>query len=232
MKLLLSFIQALLFVALTFGLQNIATGAITFNGTNQQLTIPSGTVSNTLPKTFSVWYYPTSNKLAGLMYFRDASSQNVLILQTTSAGKAEYAIRGASGGYAIPQSSNTQTLNVWNHMAGKSASLTSHAVWLNGTKATSSATAVALGATLTSQAIGSIGGSGYFPGRIAEVAAWNADLTDDEIASLAKGFSPDRIRPQSLVIYAPLNREVIEIKGGVTITNSAGAAADHPRTYQ
>ena len=40
------------------------------------------------------------------------------------------------------------------------------------------------------------------------------------------------IRPQSLVFYAPLIRNLIDAKGGRTITNNNGATvAVHPRIY-
>jgi len=72
----------------------------------------------------------------------------------------------------------------------------------------------------------------YFPGIISEVGIWNAALTAAEIASLAKGITCDKIRPQSLVFYAPLVRNLIDQKGGLTITNNNSATvANHPRIY-
>ena len=58
---------------------------------------------------------------------------------------------------------------------------------------------------------------------------WNVALTAAEIASLAKGFSPRLIRPQSLAFYAPLIRETLDIRGGLTLTDSGSTVADHPR---
>ena len=72
----------------------------------------------------------------------------------------------------------------------------------------------------------------YFHGDMAEVGIWNAALTAAEIASLAKGMTCDKIRPQSLVFYAPLVRDLIDQKGGRAITNNNSAAvANHPRVY-
>jgi hypothetical protein len=72
----------------------------------------------------------------------------------------------------------------------------------------------------------------FHAGSIAEVGIWNAALTAAEIASLAKGMTCDKIRPQSLVFYAPLVRDLIDAKGGLTITNNNGATvANHPRIY-
>jgi hypothetical protein len=42
----------------------------------------------------------------------------------------------------------------------------------------------------------------------------------------------DKVRPQNLVFYAPLVRDLIDAKGGLTITNNNGATvANHPRVY-
>ena len=42
----------------------------------------------------------------------------------------------------------------------------------------------------------------------------------------------DKIRPQNLVFYAPLVRDLIDQKGGLTITNNnAATVANHPRIY-
>jgi hypothetical protein len=46
--------------------------------------------------------------------------------------------------------------------------------------------------------------SGFLDGDVAEVAVWNVQLTNDEIAALAAGTHPLRIRPRSIVKYYPL----------------------------
>jgi hypothetical protein len=67
---------------------------------------------------------------------------------------------------------------------------------------------------------------------IAEVGIWNAALTAAEVASLAKGMTCDKVRPQSLVFYAPLVRDLQDVRGGLTITNNNTATvAVHPRVY-
>ncbi len=69
-------------------------------------------------------------------------------------------------------------------------------------------------------------------GQIAEVGIWNVALADAEIASLADGMTCDKVRPQSLVFYAPLVRELIDARGGLTITNNnAATVAAHTRVY-
>ena len=51
-------------------------------------------------------------------------------------------------------------------------------------------------------------------------------------SSLAKGITCDKIRPQNLVFYAPLVRDLVDAKGGLTIINNNSATvANHPRVY-
>lgn len=74
--------------------------------------------------------------------------------------------------------------------------------------------------------------SEYGNGRYCEIGIWHEALTAEEIASLADGMTCDKIRPQSLVFYAPLIRDLQDIKGGLTITNNNSATvATHPRVY-
>lgn len=72
----------------------------------------------------------------------------------------------------------------------------------------------------------------YHNGNLAAMAMWTASLTDDEVASLAKGFPPRRVRPQSLVCDIPALRDVIQRKSasaGLTVTGTAVVV--HPRMY-
>jgi hypothetical protein len=74
--------------------------------------------------------------------------------------------------------------------------------------------------------------STYQNGEVAGMAVWNAALTTQELDSLAKGFKPTRIRPQSLVFYAPLIRDLQDTRGGLALTNNnAATVAVHPRVY-
>ena len=74
--------------------------------------------------------------------------------------------------------------------------------------------------------------STFFGGLIGSTAIWSAALTVAEISSLAKGFSPRRIRPQSLVFYAPLVRNLQDLRNGLALTaDNSPTVANHPRVY-
>jgi hypothetical protein len=71
---------------------------------------------------------------------------------------------------------------------------------------------------------------------MAEAAIWREEIPAEAFASLAQAFSPDQIRPQSLVAYWPLiGRDTVakEIRNGKNGTiNGSVPQADHPRIYQ
>jgi hypothetical protein len=126
------------------------------------------------------------------------------------------------------------TANNWFHACGVAASSTSISAYINGGSSSSPA------GTISPSGINTVGiGARYVNGwgsyadcRIAEVGIWNAALTAAEIASLAKGMTCDKVRPQSLVFYAPLVRDLIDQKGGRAITNNNSATvANHTRIY-
>lgn len=78
--------------------------------------------------------------------------------------------------------------------------------------------------------------SNYLNGRMAEAAIWNVQLTDDEIARLANGYSPLMVRPESLVAYWPLFGRAGssgDEEGWIGATDltqqSSPILADHPR---
>jgi hypothetical protein len=128
---------------------------------------------------------------------------------------------------------------VWSSAIGRSRSNTDFDINLDGVTTTGPTTNVAAVATQDVN----IGGrftpsiTNPFAGAGACAAVWSASLTDAECVSLHKGFSPQRIRPQSLTFYAPLLRELSMLRnsttnppGSLTATNSPTVTA-HPRTY-
>lgn len=123
----------------------------------------------------------------------------------------------------------------WNHAAVVFSPSTSITGYLNGVQdgqvtSTIAASIYAGTADLWIGAQFGISSATLLDGKISEAAIYNTNLTADEIASLAKGFKPYRIRPQSLVFYAPLIRDLQDTKGALAITNNNTATvAVHPR---
>jgi hypothetical protein len=121
------------------------------------------------------------------------------------------------------------------HAAGVWASSTSRSVYLDGAnKVTDTAASTPSG--INRAAIGvsrasSIDQAFNSGGRLAEAGFWNAALTDEEIAALAKGIPPIMIRPQNLVAYLPLVRDLFDARGNAFAITGSLTAADHPRIY-
>jgi hypothetical protein len=188
--------------------------------------------------------------ICALANIDDASTRGVLVAVTRSNGQFDHWVLSApsfitpnrveivsqtNGQFDAVVATTNFSTNTWLHAAGIFASSTSRSVFFDGgSKASSSVTSTPVSINATS--IGRLWRTGasnaYADGRIAEVGIWNATLTDEEIASLAKGFKPYRIRPQSLRFYAPLIRNVQDVRQGRALTNNNGATvARHPRVY-
>jgi len=72
-------------------------------------------------------------------------------------------------------------------------------------------------------------------GRIGEGAIWNVALTDAEVARLAKGIHPFKVRPANIVAYWPLwgrNSPEPDCVGGFNLTVTGATQAAHPPKAQ
>jgi hypothetical protein len=144
-------------------------------------------------------------------------------------------LSGTSAASAEATATQNHPNNQWFHAAGVFSASNNRTVFQNASDSATNTTNISatqsntilVGSRIFSGSLGT-----YLTGQIAEVGIWNAALTADEIASLAKGMTCDKVRPQSLVFYAPLVRDLIDAKGGLTITNNNTATvANHPRVY-
>lgn len=205
--------------------------AYQFNGSNQVLRTTSTPVA-TLPLTISCWARIAGGGFYNLFGIDDTTFISYRLMTTT--GSALRAVAASSdGNAAIALSTNTYSADTWFFAAGVFSTTSLRSVFLNTTKTVETSaypigapSRIAIGATSDSAG----GYTQYTNGQIAEPAIWNAALTDTEIASLAAGFTPDQIRPQSLQFYAPLVRDLQDVRGGLAITkNNSAIVAVHPR---
>lgn len=124
--------------------------------------------------------------------------------------------------------------NTLYHCAGVVAANNSHSVLRDGAGKVTNTTSIAP-ATKNIIAIGSnwfsAAAHDRINGKTAIAAFWTTALTDGEIASLSKGFSARRIRPQNLIFYAPLVRNVFDWIRGLGFTDTGTTVSDHPRSY-
>ena len=205
--------------------------AYDFNGTNQFLEVGSAVVNR--PCTMAVWAY--LDNVTTPRDFVSVSSKTQLAVLRLNVNGTQFRIADQGDVNAVANGGIVST-NVWNHYAGVFVSGSSRTPYTNGVAGAENTTTVAA-ITPTFTNIGAFyAGTAtaiqFMDGLIAEVGIWNAALTAAEIASLAKGMTCDKVRPQSLVFYAPLVRHLIDVKGGVTITNNnATTVANHTRVY-
>lgn len=195
------------------------------------------------PLTIASWVYsnsiPTGEDGAGIVSLSTTSGDfdifGLALATSTNAVRA-FAFDDNYGESAT----GSPGTGSWFHAAAVFASTSSRTAYLDGSAGTADTTSVtpaSIGLTHIGELAGSNGSElyGALDARVAEVAVWNAALTTPEIASLADGFSPLLIRPQSLVFYAPIigeNSPEADVVGGLSLAISGTATADpHPRVF-
>ena len=210
----------------------------------QNLRVSSAPVTGA-PCTIACWYRIDSTDLEifnGLITVDSTVNSSRISLSYNGGPAVNRAVQlfVADANNQFTQTSNYDTnisADTWYHAAGVLFSSSTHLAYFNGLPANTNNTDKVLtnldGVTLsgrynysTNSVVFSMGGG------LADVGIWNVELTADEIASLAKGMACNKVRPQSLVFYAPLVRELIDVRGGLSITNDNATVAEHPRIYQ
>lgn len=180
--------------------------ARSLNGSTQCLSVSSAILTGT-PLTMAAWCFATSLNTGNLVLsLGDTVSQNLFILYAATRGIVVFC--GSSGTFTSATSSASPTTNTWFHAAGVFTSPTLRAAYFNGGNKgtdTTSNTPGALNRTSIGASFkGSTSPADFFAGSIAEACIWNVALTDSEVAALAKGVRPSRMRPLSIVGYWPL----------------------------
>ena len=211
--------------------------AYNFNGTTQYLSnnsSPLGELPNIL--TIACFVKGTPAASTGMVTLGNSFSNNSILslrAETTTSLGFFYRSSTSVTNYNLILNSFFPTTN-FKHAAVVLSDSTS-ILYANGVNSATGSQVGLLSGLFDRFAIGAYlrsNVSGYFGGDIAEVGIWDAALTADEIASLSKGMTCDQIRPQSLVFYAPLVRELSDLKNGLALTNNNGTTvSNHPRVY-
>lgn len=208
--------------------------------TTNYLSIGSSLVT-AYPFTLSCWFNSNSATANQNMIVVKVSGTDARVVGINAAGNVggdpvQMYVSDTSGGNFVTTSTTTgYTTNTWHHACAVFASATSRTVYIDGGSSASSSTSRTVSAyNLTS--IGAYlnpGAGNAFSGLLAEVCIHTADLSANEVASLAKGVSPLLVRPQSLVHYLPMIRTAAQdLKGTTwTTTGAPNAHGTHPRMY-
>ncbi|NIP55018.1 MAG: hypothetical protein GWN00_14850, partial [Aliifodinibius sp.] len=137
-----------------------------------------------------------------------------------------------SGGGTNIDTTTTYSTNTWTFAAVVQRTSTDRDVYINTSSPVNDTTDITpAGADRIS--IGREGDStpgDSWSGNIAHAAVWSTDLSDDEIRSLAQGFSPLFVDPVNLVAYYPLLRTDKDWVGGYDLTayNTPSWGTTHP----
>lgn len=200
--------------------------------------------ATTVPLTMACWFRTTSSatnqaimQLHGETSVVASRTNRYLLAANIAAVNSPFRVftQSTNGDSDALSDYNGLQANTTYHGAGVFSGTSSRTAYLNGVAATADTTLTRVQTvsqmTIGSRFVNNANGL-YFTGWIAEVGIWNVALTAAEIASLAAGFACSKVRPQSLVFYAPLVRDLIDARGGLTITNNNTATvANHPRVY-
>lgn len=211
--------------------------AFSFNGSNQSISATGAPVLD-VPATLCCQVYPNNITSDSFILNVGASNSNAYIgisLEGTSTGDPVAATYRSAAAVSGSAQKTGFVANAWQNVAGIFSAVNSRIVYLDALASSANTVNVPDLGTMALLGIGFLNRQTpalWSNSRIACAAMWSVVLTDDEITSLSKGFSPRRIRPQSLVFYAPLIRNLTDIKGALTLTNNNSATvADHPRVY-
>lgn len=177
------------------------------------------------PMTFSGWFNKTALLIASAITEIDTNGANsgVNLLYVDTGGNL-LTLSVDAPGTGAQATKGTYTAGSWFHGVASYSNAASRTSYLNGVAGAPDLANIPI-AAFTRVSIGRI-----FDGMLAEVGMWDVLLTQDEITSLSKGFSPKLIRPQSLKVYVPLVRELNNYCGAI-MTASGTTPADHPRIF-
>lgn len=181
--------------------------------------------------SLSAWVKPTDRHTGSIIGADAGSGNNGRFALFNQAGK--FALRRKSS-YIIQSAQYSNTNTDWFHVLG-TWKHDSRALYVNGVSVATQGTSISLDPTAgTTFYIGRDHSGKYYNGVIAEAAAYSVYLSAGDIASLAAGFSPSMVRPESLIGYWPLGGSVsndyADPFGQHTLTpTNTPTAADHPR---
>ena len=200
--------------------------ARSFNGSSDVI---DATVSYT-GNTFSLvtWMFVNAIDSYDMIIGVRGGNFDLKAIAFTGASKLAYSWEGGSDEF--DGAGLTVSTGVW-HLAGLTISPTEAVVYLNTNTWTNTKTHNSK--TISTWKFGKDRDfDRWFNGNLAEVGMWDATLTAAEMGILAKGFSPQFVRPGNLLAYWPLigkHSPEDELISNGTGTLTGTAAADHPR---
>ena len=214
-----------------------------FDGSADYLTRTGTPIITAYPFTVSAWINIDSftNSPAVFQFGNSAADDSRMGLYFHTTGQLYASARNGSNIRMWGTTASCST-GTWYNVIGVFLDSTTNVSYIDGVGTGSYvSSATATWPTLGRTAIGAVHrstASQFCDGRIAEVAVWNAALSNSagEIPQLVSGMSPLMVRPQSLVAYWPLHvragasGDELDWVGGQTLSQvSSPPLSDHPR---
>lgn len=190
--------------------------------------------------------FPTDNAGAYVAQFLisrdDANTQRsyslLLVDYQGTANTMDFAVFSNSSTLSECQDTTAVAINTWYHFVATYQYVTNGTSILRLYKNGALVRTVTNGvgpcvSTTATNYFGRRSGAPIFPlhGQLAECAIYTRTLGASDAVSLAKGASPPMVRPDGLVMYAPLVRDIMDSRGTATLTNNSTTATNHPRVY-
>ncbi len=127
----------------------------------------------------------------------------------------------------------TWTLNQWHHLCAVEAASNDRRLYLDGGNKVTDANSRSPDGGINRTSIGRFDDNTpgvEMEGDIAHVAVWNVALTDGEVATLAEGVSPLRVRRDSLIAYWPVGGQSPEadVVGGLNMIVTGTTVSEEP----
>lgn len=207
--------------------RHIANNGEYFESTSVVVTAP--------PFTMACSFYAdnstATHTLMGVYTDGSNDHRHALVAAGATAGDPIQA-QSRTTGFAAAVTSTGFSASVWQHAAGVWRTTSDRSAYLNGGSRGDDATVRnPTGMDRTRVAAQGVTTTQPLRGRIAEAAIWAVDLSDEEIAALAGGVNPLRIRPLSLAAYWPIYDDaslIRDLRGAAPLTvNGSSTVADH-----
>lgn len=213
--------------------------SLDLNGTTDVISLAiNATLRPALPISIAAWINPDALANGGIYTNNKTGSDHrgVWFALSGTGGDLEASFGDGAGNAAGDRRSKVAaagvTTGAWQHVSCSIRGAADFSIYRNGTDAggTNSGSGGVLGYnTGVGGRIGSYGGGSFVNGRIAEVAVWSINLTNAQHLALARGASPFRVAPASMIQYFPFwGSQAIDLSPAhIDATGLAGTAANH-----
>lgn len=199
---------------------------------SHQLSVATPALTSNFPITIAAWIYANSTAdfqdVAGVYGDPGVGEGAKGSRLTVDAGPIRFTQN--FGPFSYADSTADITANTWHHACGVAYDQYSRAAFLDGGNKGEGFGSADDGAEHATRIGGRFDDASFFDGRICEVAMWNAALTDAEVAALATGLSPLKVRPDALASYWPLwgrYSPEIDVVASLDLTVTGAVVAPH-----